>query len=401
MPFEIKFDTIPVGICAEAIRGSGTVKVRTAEFVSEEDGDTLIERLEALGSNILSKIPGVSPIQPNQVQHLLAVIRRDCSATVYLNELKAFGQVQVKRVLAKGDPIFADDIADVHRFEFEGVTIPNDAGFIYIFSVGWRRAIFYDLSPLPPKDGENREYDVAAALAQFYAYLLFYGRFKITDQTWKNFLDGQWFPFITLRESTIKSLIAHADNAWPLDELVDGIATEVKDSLPAMLDRWKATPAFADHLKFLERAAELYLANDFLSTTALLYPRIEGLLRSHQKLTDPSGPATQKGLSGSAVKAAETDRHSSTPLLPKRFQQYLESVYFASFNPGDPKITVSRNSVGHGVVASDECSLKAATISLLLVDQLCYLGSKTSASISSPSSSGDSAVAAVEQGCQS
>lgn len=382
MSFEIKFENVPAGICVDAVRGSGTVKVRAIEFVSEEDGDTLVERLEAFGSDILSKLPGNPPVQPSQVQHLLAIIRRDGSSTVYLNELRTRGQVQVKKDFTKGDPVFSDDIADVHRLEFEGVTIPDDAGIVFIFAVGWRRAMFYDLAPLSPRDAKPRDYDVGAALAQFYTYLMFQHRFKITDQTWQRLFDGQWFPFITLKEATVRNLISHANNGWPLDDLAEAIAGEVKVALPALLSRWRATSTFADHLKFLEQAVERYSAGDFLSATALLFPRIEGLLRSHQKLTDPSGQATQKGLSGSAVKTAENERHSSTPLLPARFRQYLESVYFANFDPTDSKIKVSRNSVGHGVVASDECSVKAATISLLLVDQICYLGSKASATVS-------------------
>lgn len=384
MPYEIKFENVPAGTCIEAVRGGGTVKIRTVEFVSEEDGDTLVERLEGLGSDILRRLPANPPIQPSQVQHLLAIISRDGSATVYLNELNTRGQVQVKKDIKKGDAVFVDDIADVHRLEFEGVTIPRDSGIVFIFAVGWRRAMFYDLAPLLPKKGEEREYDVATTLAQFYTYLMFQRRFTISDQTWQNLSDGQWFPFITLKESTIQKLISHAANGWPLDDLSEAIAGEVKDVLPAMRARWKASPAFADHISFLEQATERYLAGDFLSATSLLYPRIEGLLRSHQRLTDPAGHASQKGLAGSAVRVAEDERHSSTPLLPGRFRQYLESVYFASFNPSDPKIRVSRNSVGHGVVASEECSLKAATISLLIVDQLWYLASAPSATISNP-----------------
>jgi hypothetical protein len=384
MPFEIKFENTPAGVCLEAVRGGGTAKVRAIEFVSEEDGDTLVERLEAFGSDILGRLPGSPPIQPNQVQHLLAVIRRDGTATVYLNELKTHGRVQVKREIAKGDFVFADDIADVHRLEFEGVTIPKDAGIVYIFSVGWRRAIFYDFVPLLPKDNcKDREYDVATAFAQFFAYMMFQHRFKITEQAWQTLFDGQWFPFITLKDSTIRNLIGHASSAWPLDDLSEAIAAEVKQLVPTILARWRKTASFADHIKILEQATERYLACDFVSTTALVYPRIEGLMRSHQMLTDPGAQATQKGLSGSAVKAAENERHPSTPLLPGRFRQYLESVYFASFNPTDPKIKVSRNSVGHGVAAAEEYSLKSATISLLIVDQLCYCASQPSGIVSS------------------
>src|ERR1051326_6081951 len=78
MPFAITLENTPAGICVEtAEKGSQKVKIRTIEFVSEEDGDILIDRLEGFASDILSKIPANPPIQPNQVQHLLAIFRRD------------------------------------------------------------------------------------------------------------------------------------------------------------------------------------------------------------------------------------------------------------------------------------------------------------------------------------
>ena len=383
MPYEIKFENVPIGTCVESVRGGGTVTVRAIEFVSEEDGDTLVERLEGLGSDILGKLQVEPSIQPNQVQHLLAIIRSDRSATVYVNELKAVGSMQVKRAFKQGEGVFADDIADVHSLEFEGVGIPKDAGIVIIFSVGWRRAMFYDLIPvLPPEYRKEREYDVNMQLAQFYSYLMFQRRFKITDHEWTNLLDGQWFPFISLKDATIKSLLSHARNSWPLDELSEPIANEVRDAAPTMLSRWKAAPAFSEHIPFLEKAVEHYLANDFISATALLYPRIEGLLRSHQKQTDAASPPTQKGLAGSAVKKVESERHASSPLLPAKFGEYLQNVYFAAFDPNSPHIKVSRNSIGHGVASAAECSLKSATVSLLLVDQLCYCFSDGFAKVS-------------------
>ena len=145
MPFEIRFEKVPVGVCAEpAARGDGTVKVRAIEFVSEEDGDALIDRLEGFGSEILAKLPQngqVPQFLPIQIQQLLAIIRRDGTATVYVNELETTGMVRVKRDITAGDAVFLDDIAGVHRLAFKNLTIPKDAGVVFIFAVGWRRAL--------------------------------------------------------------------------------------------------------------------------------------------------------------------------------------------------------------------------------------------------------------------
>lgn len=375
MPFEIKFENVPVGVCTEPARGGETVKIRAIEFVSEEDGENLIDRLEGFGSQILGMLPKNGPAPrfvPSQVEHLLAIVRRDGTATVYVNEIQTVGMARVKREFVAGDAVFLDDIAGVQRLSFKDIAVPKDAGVLFIFSVGWRRAMFYDFLPLNPKDSKDREYDLEAQLGQFYTYLMFQKRFKITEAVWSALFSGQWFPFVTLKDATIRNLVSHAENYWPLDDLVDAIAQEVEASLPRLLGRWKGISAFAEHLPFLEKALERYREKDYISTTAILYPRIEGLMRSHQKQSDPTAQATQKGLSASATKTASTDPADFTPLLPDKFRQYLEGVYFAAFNPNDPKIKVSRNSIGHGVASADECSRKSATISVLLIDQLCY-----------------------------
>lgn len=347
MPYEIKFENTPAGVAVEAVRGPGMVKVQVLGFYSEEDGEKLIQQLEGFPSEILGLIPATPPIQPRDVRCLLAIIRRDATATVYINDLEVRGWVQPKRDFKAGDPVFSDDIADVRRLEFDGVTIPKDAGVLFVFAVGWRRGLFYDFIPLAKTNPTDRDYDIGFALGQFYSYLMFQNRFKIKEQEWKALLDGQWFSFVSLKGDTIHKLISHAANGWSLDDLTDAVADEVRDIASRFLARWKTAASFNDHMPILEKALNHYMTNDFLSAATMLYPRIEGLLRSHQRHTDPAAAASQKGLSGSATKKAETERHGSTPLLPSKFREYLETVYFAAFNPNDPKIKVNRNSVGH------------------------------------------------------
>lgn len=375
MPFEIRFENTPMGVCIEAARPGDNVKVLVCGFLSEEDGEALIDCLEGFGSEIIDKLPKsgkAPPFTPGRIDHLLAIVRRDASATVYVNELELTAKARIKRGLKAGEAVYKDDIAGVQSLAFGNVKIPEDAGIVFIFCVGWRRAMYFDFRPLNPKEPKVRDYDLEVQLGQFYNYLMFQKRFKITEKQWQRLFDGQWFPFITLKDSTIKNLTSYAENEWPLDELVELISKELSSLLPNLTARWSTAKAFAVHLKFLEKAVERYQAKDFISTTAILFPRIEGLLRSHQSLADPSEKASQKGLAKSAIKSAVEDEESYTPLLPSKFRQYLESVYFASFNPTEPKIKISRNSVGHGVASAEEFSLKSATISLLLIDQLCF-----------------------------
>ena len=80
--------------------------------------------------------------------------------------------------------------------------------------------------------------------------------------------------------------------------------------------------------------------------------------------------ATQNALAETAVVRKVQNQHSL--LLPQRFQQYLQKVYFANFNPVAQQIDVSRNSVAHGVADQSSFSKKSAVIALLVIHQLFY-----------------------------
>jgi hypothetical protein len=73
----------------------------------------------------------------------------------------------------------------------------------------------------------------------------------------------------------------------------------------------------------------------------------------------------------SVIGATANDLHSFSRFLPNNFQCYLEEVYFANFDPRNPDV-LSRHSVAHGVAVAQDFSLKAATIGLLILDQLSF-----------------------------
>jgi len=58
-------------------------------------------------------------------------------------------------------------------------------------------------------------------------------------------------------------------------------------------------------------------------------------------------------------------------LLPTKFYQYLNDIYFKEFRPGETP-DISRHSVSHGVADKSDFSLKSATIGLLIVNQLLF-----------------------------
>ena len=272
-----------------------------------------------------------------------------------------------KPVIA-GQGMTKDDIADIVRLDL-GVDIPDGAGFIFVFSVGWRKGLFFDYGPIVPNQ-EPRLYDIGPVLAQAYAHVLFQELFSINESEWEYILESKWFPFAGLSSQTIDSLISYTRSGWELDEKLDDIVAEVKSQLPSMLDRWRKNTFFSTHIEILEEAVQHYLDNKPLSCAGLLFPRIEGIMRSYHTSLDVSEKPSQGNLPTSAVSA--NIKNQKCLLLPHRFEKYLREVYFANFDPNDPHIEISRHSVGHGVASPSEFNMKSATIGILIVHQLFY-----------------------------
>jgi len=70
----------PVGFPLTSARKGELVDVVFREFTSTEDGQYFIQRLEGLSNDILRRV--TSKVMPSQVDHLLAIYRRDCKATI-------------------------------------------------------------------------------------------------------------------------------------------------------------------------------------------------------------------------------------------------------------------------------------------------------------------------------
>lgn len=368
---QITFDDLPAGYALSPAKPGDTVKVCTIEFCSSEDGDHFIRRLEGIPSNILAKLPPEIGINPSTVDHLLAVIRKDKTATIYINELKILGLMQAKRDVKQGEPIYSNDIADLKAIQFVDVEVPADAGVVFLFSAGWRKGLFFDLAPIQPQSDGPRTYDLSIALGQFYAYLMFQEFFKIPEPSWNRLFSQGWFPFISLRTETVRELVNYANAEWNLDELLDKISAEVKLGLPSWHENWKKGGHFSDHCNALGVAVERFLASDYISAVSVLYPKIEGVMRSYHVAATPNAPQTQTGLVDSSLSGVDPAIRPLTLLLPEKFRAYMADVYFANFDPKSPK-GLSRNTVAHGVAPEDEYSEKAVIIGFLILQQLSF-----------------------------
>ena len=123
MPFEVRLTKRPVGYALEDATGieGQPVKVLTREFLSSEDSDLFISRLEGLPSYLLSllaKPPNRVNIMPSSVNHFLAIIRKDLRTTIYVNELPIRLRIRSARAINVGEAVTNEDIADIDSLTF-------------------------------------------------------------------------------------------------------------------------------------------------------------------------------------------------------------------------------------------------------------------------------------------
>jgi len=370
MPFEIILDKLPAGYVAHSVKPGEPLLVQVTEFLSSEDGENLITKLEGLPQDLLSKISLKIPVQPSQVDTFLAIIRKDKKVTIYLNEIRPILSTRIKTCCKKGDLIVKNQVLDVGRARFEDLEIPKDAGVMYVFSVGWRRGFFYDLSPVLEGLGQPRPFDFEELLGSLYSYLFFQERFKISEDSWEKLFQQKWFPFCHIDDDILRRLVRFAKDDLPIDGLLSRISGNVIRLLKEQPPCWRSNPIFADHDKILDTAVERYLAGDYVSCSSILYTRIEGILRSiYRAYISSHIPRDTEEIDKAIIERYKGERLSPSLLMPEKFRKYLDDVYFASFKPGSAP-DVSRHSVAHGEARPDDFSLKASTIGFLIVFQI-------------------------------
>lgn len=365
MPFEVTFDNLPAGVSMTAVRRGETATVLMTEFVSTEDGQQFVDRLEGFVDSALRLIPESKQPLPSQIDHMLVIVRPDRSATIYVNELAISGRIRAARAIKKGEAIGLDDMSDIVELDI-GIDVPADAGVMFLVSQRWRRGLYYDWRPLAPDSCQQRTEDLRVVFAQMFAHLIFQEFHSLTEDDWRGFFAEQWFPFKSLKRNILLKMRSHVRAGWGIDELLPEIIEQVKASIDSWVETWAQDDIFSVHAQVFAQARDHLLNGDHLSATHLIYPHIEGILRtSMQKgVVKPN----QKTM---AEHASKTLAHlPRSLLLPRHFTRYLEDIYFADFDPDEPDAKVSRNTISHGVASLEQCNEKAAVIGFLIARHL-------------------------------
>jgi len=369
MPYRVHLEERPAGFAAASSKDGDKIPIIYREFTSSEDGEKFISRLDGTPAKILTLLESSTSIRASTVDHLIALIQQDGTTDVYINEANFLGKARLLKVVKQGDPILDVDIVDIEELWIEDVEFPQDVGIIFLFSQGWRKGLFFDFGPLLPAP-VLRQYAVPKLFANLFNYLTFQQYFRLSDEDWNKLFAASWFPFIGIGKDALRDLLTRVREGWNTEELVDLIAERMKARLPVQRQLWNSYEALKPHAQFLDHAIDRFVHGDSISAVSILFPRIEGLLRELQvKLGSRS--FKQIDLAGAPHTTHTSWSSANSRLLPLRFKQYLENVFFASFTPGVTP-TLSRNSVAHGVAPASLFSVKSAVIGFLVIEQLCY-----------------------------
>lgn len=377
MSFEVVIPQLPGGYAVTSALPDQELQVCTRQFVSTEDGSWLIRLLEGFPAQILNLLPGNAGILASTTDNFLAIIHPNKKVKVYHNELRPVITVRPKHNISKGAEVTLNDFIDVEHVRFEGITIPAECGLVYIFSRGWRKGLFYDFEPISdPSNLKIRDYDLGRTLAECHSLLMFQERLNLSENAWERLFAEQWFPFVHLDHGILIKLTSAAESGHPVDEHLPSVVASVKNALPQWIKNAESNEILLPHLDLLKTAVKHFREEDYLTAAALLYPRIEGVLRTaHFKKTTTR--ATQGNLSKTGSGSNLAPKHRASLLLPGKFERYLKEVYFADFEPTSPQ-GVSRNTVGHGVAPVGDMNEKAAAIGWLILMHISSLATEPS-----------------------
>jgi len=275
---EVKLQNRIMGYSVSSARAGDMVQVQCTGATSMEDGDLHIKYLEGFPQMILSMID--ESITPADIKSMVVLISHDLNAKVYINELEVFGYAHVKaQKIDEGQALKKDDISGFERIKLGDIEFPDDHAYFCVLSLGWDKAYIFDFSPLDDQSSRKIEYDVEKFIGSYFSYLSFKTIHKISNSDWDQILKQNWFPFSSLRFATIESIIGYVRVGWDIDDLINTIETDTLEHLQNWIHEWKKDEGLAPFVIFLELAMERHESEDFISSTSIIYPKIEGLIR--------------------------------------------------------------------------------------------------------------------------
>lgn len=371
MSFIMDIDHIPAGISLTSALPNEDLLVSTKAYLSTEDGNDFISHLEGLWGYFSDPLSHRG-VGSSQVDHLLAVFDKDKTVRVFCNELQQRVLMRPKRAINSGERVAKDDIASIEELVFidsddNEIEIASDKGIVLIMSVGWRKCLYYDLDVLAA-DSPPRSLDIARLFGRFYQHLVFQEMYSITDEQWARMVQWGWFPFVWMSTDERNKVIHFSTRETEPRQLFEEICRRYQSILGDRKDSWRRVELLKEHGTFIDKAAEHFLEDDYISSIQVLYPRIEGVLRKLHMLRQPGQRIGQ----GSMVENLIADQSDYSLLLPHRFREYLLGFYFRAFDQEAGDVPLSRHTVAHGASLPEDYDFVKASLGFMILDQIFY-----------------------------
>jgi hypothetical protein len=227
---------------------------------------------------------------------------------------------------------------------------------IYVFKVGWRFGLFFDLNPRTQAPGsaasipvekfdlERMELDLGALRR----YLSFYHVYKTLESTatFKELKRDGWFPFVEMLDNDYQKLAQAYSSRFAVEDRVKAVVEGyTSERLDQIISRWWTNPVFAAKKELIEAGVGAYKQNTRegdINTIKNLLSEIEGILRSiYRAGTGKSDRVKQEHFVTHIIEKAKKDSGSDySLLLPEYFLDYLQDVVFANFNSDSGEITL-------------------------------------------------------------
>jgi hypothetical protein len=385
--YEVQLKERIAGYCMSAARSGEMAQIRVSGATSTEDGDLHLKYLEGFPQTVLSMIG--QEILPSDVKSMVVLISKDLKARVYINEVIIEGIAIVKtKKVEIGKPITRNDFSGFERIILKGISFPKDHAFFCLLPLGWDNIYVFDYSPLREGEDINVEYDVEKVLGAYFSYLLFKSVHKLSGSVLEKILSQNWFPFYALSFSTVESIINYAKSDWDIDELLEKIEDETLFYIEERMDKWGCDHNILPFCKFLDLAVSRHKDDDFVSSSSIIYPKVEALIRFDFVKDNPGKEGRRQFMLIEHITQKTLNNISTlTTFIPDMFKRYLEECYFKEFSAVTPNNQISRHSVAHGASSIEMYDRKASLLGLLVFSQIVeYLNQSSNTSIYSVAS---------------
>jgi len=354
------------GFARNAVRGGGDVNVEVRGFYTSDDGPLLYTYLDGLFA-VFARSLQEAGVPLEAIGNCLINVVDGNTATLWVNQPVGL-QVIPKRAIQAGEEVTLDDIADIRDLNL-GIELPTKGAIAYTFLHGFRRGLYFDF-PIGNDDVNRPLTDLEAALGSCHAALVLRERIRMDPDVLKRMFATGWFPFARLPHDLVMELYRDLENNWDHADTEAKIVAAVSASAESWVESWSRKPPFSNHMAALKAGAAHFAKGEFMAASALLLPKVEGIMRS---IHVGSGRPNAHDLRRNLLARVRADVSGHTALLPEAFVEYLESYFFAGFDLASQNVPPSRNAFMHGVGPDAETAKPAFPLRLLLMlDQLFF-----------------------------